>query len=170
MSSRVGLVGARSDWLVPRGLLGEVWVDSWLSWGGSRRLAGACSGFMQFCDSGRGFLGETRDGLWGLWPHVDTRRLAGVLLVLVRARDDSWRTCGDSWCLVETRGDSRRFVAIRGESWGFSRACAGAVSLLGESSLALPGFRSSAWCPWRVSPLSCVLLVLGRLAWRRVPS
>ena len=117
LSSRVGLVGARSDWLVPRGLRGEVWVDSWLSWGGSRRLAGACSGFMQFCDSGRGFLGETRDGLWGLWPHVDTRRLAGVLLVLVRARDDSWRTCGDSWCLVETRGDSRRLVVSRGDSW-----------------------------------------------------
>ena len=150
LSSRVGLVGARSDWLVPRGLLGEVWVDSWLPWGGSLRLAGACRGFMQFCDSCRGFLGETRDGLWGLWPHVDTRRLAGVLLVLVRARGDSWRTCGDSW--------------------GFPRAYAGAVSLLGESSLALPGLRSSAWCPWRIAPLSWVLLVLGRHAWRRAPS
>ena len=110
MSSRVGLVGARNDWLVSRGLLGEVWVDSWLSWGGSLRLAGACSGFMQFCDSCRGFLGETRDALWGLWPHVDTRRLAGVSLVLVRARGDSWRTL---WRLVVSRGDSRRLVTTR---------------------------------------------------------
>ena len=74
-------------------------------------------------------------------------------------------SCVGSWRLVATRGDS--LVATRG---GFSRACAGAVSLLGESSLALPGLRSSAWYPWRVLPLSCVLLVLGRLAWCRVPS
>ena len=58
MSSQVGLVGARNDWLVPRGLLGEVWVDSWLSWGGSLRLAVTCSGSCGFATRVVGSLGR----------------------------------------------------------------------------------------------------------------
>ena len=92
--------------------------------GGSLRLPGACGGLGPFCDSCRGFLGETRDGLWGLWPRGDTRWLAGVLLALVLARGDSlvatrcgsWRLArGDS--LVATRGGFRGLVLVLFPYW-----------------------------------------------------
>ena len=70
---------------------------------------------------------------------------------LAAIRGELVATRGVSWGLVGTRGDSRGLVLVLFPYWG-------------ESSLALPGLRSSAWCPWRISPLSCVLLALGRLA------
>ena len=60
--------------------------------------------------------------------------------------ESCWLSCRLALILDRLVASRDRLAVARDGLWGFPTACVGAVCLLGESSLGLPGFRSSAWC------------------------